>query len=257
MEDITREIREEFLNKVQDLLKQYQAALNRIEKTITSKNFDTIISIIHRLKQNSNSRVCCHHDLLFRIQECETSLKNYHLSKKVKVKEFKDVQFRFLTELITSFDSLKDVIRSDSNDINSKFDKMINEGFIEKLKILIVDDDEVMLDLTKSIIKDQYTNSAVITISDSYEAVKILEKTQFDIIISDFNMPGLNGTDLLKATKNIEINKMTPFIIITGFKPAINESSDLFENVFFLEKPFEEKNIFYYIHCSIQYDNIV
>lgn len=250
MEDIIKEIRDEFLAETQDLLEEYQEILNTIDSSLDSQEIDSIFRIVHTLK--GNSKACDFQEFSHHIHDFENLLEKYRSSNKIIAKEFKEINFSFLSELFNVLDSLKNDFESEASYDYSKFDKIVSDGFVKKHKFLIVDDDTVMLDLISTIIKEQYENSQVDVFSNSSKALEVLQKTKYDIIISDYNMPNLNGTDLLKGTKETEFNSKTPFIFITGFKPPINERGEFYDNVFFLEKPFEEKRVFYYIHCSLR-----
>ncbi|MCK5541539.1 MAG: sigma-54-dependent Fis family transcriptional regulator [Desulfobacula sp.] len=80
-------------------------------------------------------------------------------------------------------------------------------------KILIVEDDQKMNQgLLHVISKEGYDAQAV----DSGEkALEKIKNTQFDLVISDFKLPGINGMELLKATKRHDVNIL--FIIITAY----------------------------------------
>jgi DNA-binding NtrC family response regulator len=51
--------------------------------------------------------------------------------------------------------------------------------------------------------------------SDGKDALSKCEKDSYDLIITDLNMPGLTGIELIKAVRNR--NDMTEFVIITGY----------------------------------------
>ncbi len=80
-------------------------------------------------------------------------------------------------------------------------------------KILIVEDDQKMNQgLLHVISKEGYVTESV----DSGEkALEKIKNTQFDLIISDFKLPGINGMELLKATKQYDANIL--FIMITAY----------------------------------------
>ena len=85
------------------------------------------------------------------------------------------------------------------------------------LQILIVDDQQSMRELTRHCLK-QLGISKVSVAKSGEEALSILGKTKFDLIISDWNMDGISGLDLLtKIRSNPVIGKM-PFIMATGQK---------------------------------------
>lgn len=85
-----------------------------------------------------------------------------------------------------------------------------NLGF----KILVVDDQEEILDLIKISLKRELDRLNVETSKSAESALKKLEEKDYDVVISDYKMPGMNGLELLEATK--ERNYETKFIILTG-----------------------------------------
>jgi len=69
-----------------------------------------------------------------------------------------------------------------------------------KLKIIVVDDEIVNLLLLETILQDEgYEN--VSSFSDSMEALKYLQEHPVDALVTDFNMPDINGIGLLEEAK--------------------------------------------------------
>ncbi len=66
-------------------------------------------------------------------------------------------------------------------------------------KLLLVDDDESYLNIVKKILtKMEYAAEVA---ASSKEALKILEKEKYPLIITDLDMPGLDGVELCKQIK--------------------------------------------------------
>jgi CheY-like chemotaxis protein len=87
------------------------------------------------------------------------------------------------------------------------------------MKILIVDDDENNLLLTKLELRDELWE--VITASSGEEAMELCKSENPDIVILDVKMPGIDGITLLRILKEIRPN--TPMAIFTGYdKAAVN-----------------------------------
>jgi len=81
------------------------------------------------------------------------------------------------------------------------------------ISVLLVDDEEALLDITKTFLEE--TNAIKVTpVLSAFEALDLLESTTFDAIVSDFEMPLMNGIDFLKSVKSR--GNETPFIIFTG-----------------------------------------
>ena len=83
----------------------------------------------------------------------------------------------------------------------------------ESYKILVVDDDPEMCGMLSEVLKGE--GFSVLTTSESLEALKILKKEEFDVIITDLKMKGLRGLDLLGQANKVA--SLTPVIIITAF----------------------------------------
>ena len=79
--------------------------------------------------------------------------------------------------------------------------------------ILIVDDDlQFRLSLVKTFVKAGYRVSAV---TDGQEALNLIRKSFYDLIITDQKIPGINGLELLSQIK--ELSPKTEVILITAY----------------------------------------
>jgi len=83
-----------------------------------------------------------------------------------------------------------------------------------KINVLFVDDDHNVLDGLQRGLRTMREQWDMTFVSDPNEAVDILQKTQFDVIITDMQMPGMSGVELLAHAKyaNEEIFR----IILSG-----------------------------------------
>lgn len=85
----------------------------------------------------------------------------------------------------------------------------------ESYKILIVDDDKSTREAIEDFIKHQNQNLAIKTASDGYAALDLVKAENFDIIITDLKMPGMDGLEVLKSVKEIEPDAIV--ILVTGY----------------------------------------
>jgi len=76
-----------------------------------------------------------------------------------------------------------------------------------------VDDDEKQLMFTKLILEESNPSITVTSISSPEEAVRELEKDRYDCVISDYNMPRLDGLQLAKKIREISD---IPILLYTG-----------------------------------------
>ena len=86
---------------------------------------------------------------------------------------------------------------------------------MKDVKILVVDDIASMRNVTKSILMvADYTNVAQAT--DGAGALVLLESEAFDLIICDWEMPTMNGLELLLEIKSTDKFKNIPFLMLTS-----------------------------------------
>lgn len=80
-------------------------------------------------------------------------------------------------------------------------------------KILVIDDDPEMCNLLKEVLSGE--GYSLTTNTESGEAIELLKREDFDVIITDLMMEGIKGLELLQESKKIA--PLTPVIIITAF----------------------------------------
>jgi DNA-binding NtrC family response regulator len=126
-------------------------------------------------------------------------------------------------------------------------------------KILVVDDELDMLMLLKMMIEDN-TDYAVETTNNPSEALKLLTDKEYDLVISDLKMPGMDGMELLDALRGIKPD--IPVIIITAYGSLGTADEAMKKGVAdFISKPFRKDSILFTIKrvlelARIQRENI-
>lgn len=81
------------------------------------------------------------------------------------------------------------------------------------MKILVVDDHAILRKGLLGILNKEFINCSCIEASNGFEAISALKDNDVDIAISDISMPDLNGIDLLKQLKALQIT--TPVLILS------------------------------------------
>jgi two-component system NtrC family sensor kinase len=79
--------------------------------------------------------------------------------------------------------------------------------------LLIVDDEPVILQILKAVFEDEPVR--LTCVSNGRDAQRVLEEQGCDLLITDKNLPDVNGLELLKLAK--ELNRFTEVIVITGY----------------------------------------
>lgn len=85
----------------------------------------------------------------------------------------------------------------------------------KNMKILVVDDFSTMRRIIKNLLKDLgFTN--VQEADDGSTALPMLQQGDFDFVVTDWNMPGMQGIDLLRAIRADDRLKHTPVLMVTA-----------------------------------------
>ncbi|MBO9643934.1 MAG: response regulator [Pseudacidovorax sp.] len=82
------------------------------------------------------------------------------------------------------------------------------------MKILIVDDSRAMRQVIAHMLREAgFRGNQVVEASDGQQALTVIHAEEPELIISDWNMPGLTGIQLLQAVREAEVK--TPFGFVT------------------------------------------
>jgi len=93
------------------------------------------------------------------------------------------------------------------------------------IKVLVVDDFATMRRIVRGVLK-QLGFENIVEAEDGSIALDTLKKEEIGLIVSDWNMPNMNGLDLLKAVRGDNGLKGIPFIMVTaeGLKENVLEA---------------------------------
>jgi len=85
------------------------------------------------------------------------------------------------------------------------------------MKILVVDDFSTMRRIIKNLLRDLGFNNTS-EADDGLTALPMLKSGKFDLLVTDWNMPGMQGIDLLKAVRadDDEDLKNIPVLMVTA-----------------------------------------
>jgi DNA-binding NtrC family response regulator len=120
---------------------------------------------------------------------------------------------------------------------------------LKDFKTLLVDDDEFIRDSLKIAFTTKGCSLRVAETAE--EGLQAVKEEQFDIIISDFRLPGMNGLDFLKlatVTRPAAVN-----ILITAYRDEYMFSEAIRMGVTeFIEKPFSVKALVALLALSLK-----
>ena len=95
---------------------------------------------------------------------------------------------------------------------------------MQPARILVADDEVVIRALLTEVLTEEHHE--VTTADDGKQAIDLLQRSRYDLVITDLVMPGVNGIDVLMAAKRID--SRLPVLVITGY-PSVNTAVRLVE----------------------------
>jgi signal transduction histidine kinase/ActR/RegA family two-component response regulator len=134
-----------------------------------------------------------------------------------------------------------------TNEIINNIKVDLSSGQI--FKILVVEDNKINQMVTKKIIEKN--NCSCFLVDDGFQAIEILNKEVFDVILMDINMPLISGFDTTRKIRLKGVN--TPIIALTAFaKDEITEEALSAGMNDIIIKPFETLKLFQVINDQIK-----
>jgi EAL domain-containing protein (putative c-di-GMP-specific phosphodiesterase class I) len=116
-------------------------------------------------------------------------------------------------------------------------------------RVLIADDEPMLLrGLSRVLSRAGFD---VVTVSDGRQAADLLTTQEFDAIVSDISMPGMNGIQLLRAARERDLD--VPVLLVTG-APAVETAVEALEYGAFqyLTKPVDSKQFEQVVEKAVQ-----
>jgi|WetSurMetagenome_2_1015567.scaffolds.fasta_scaffold193646_2 DNA-binding NtrC family response regulator len=116
-------------------------------------------------------------------------------------------------------------------------------------KIMVVDDEQGIRELLSEVLVDNGFD--VTSARDGQESLQFLKNSKFDLLITDINMPNLNGIELLKRMKTA--GRKEKIVIMTG-SPVDRSvvSGDVPQVYFQLIKPFKIKEFLRVVSSALK-----
>ena len=113
----------------------------------------------------------------------------------------------------------------------------------KKAKILLIDDEPVNLEILQEILaEDGFLD--IVSTTDPHEGVRLYANNDFDIVLLDLSMPGINGLEVMKKFKEVNKKIEIPVLVVTALnddelrlKSLKNGAKD------FITKPFNHQEV--------------
>lgn len=119
----------------------------------------------------------------------------------------------------------------------------LNHYDIESLRVLIVDDSRMARNLIRRVLSNlgiQFLLEA----ADGSEAITLLERETVDLVVTDYNMPEVNGLELTEFIRHSEFHAHLPVLMVTSEANETHLSQVAHAGVNALtDKPFEPETV--------------
>lgn len=86
---------------------------------------------------------------------------------------------------------------------------------LDRIRVLAVDDDEDTTALLRSLL--EMSGATVITANSGEEALEVAAKSDFDVVVSDISMPGMDGFDFVRRLRLLSDKQNIRVVALTGF----------------------------------------
>ncbi len=105
-------------------------------------------------------------------------------------------------------------LRSDTEEALTN-ETQIESGALGQLRILVVDDSRDTIEMLRRLF--EMDGATVATAAKGEDALKLVEEREFDVILSDISMPGMDGFELLRRLRAMPGGAEIPVLALTGF----------------------------------------
>lgn len=120
--------------------------------------------------------------------------------------------------------------------------------------ILVVDDEPNYLIVLSELLRDE--GFEVFTAADGEEGLKVVDSVDLDIVVTDMQMPGMNGLQLLDKIK--ETNQDLPVVVITAFAEVDKAVQAMQAGAFnYLAKPFSNDELIITLKKAAQHYSLI
>ena len=120
--------------------------------------------------------------------------------------------------------------------------------------ILIVDDEPNYLVILSELLRDE--GFEVFTASGGAQGLALVQDVDLDMVITDMQMPGMDGLQLLQAIK--KINKDLPVVMITAFAEVDKAVAAMQAGAFnYLSKPFSNDELIVTLNKAVQHYSLI
>jgi len=130
-------------------------------------------------------------------------------------------------------------------------------AYLDKRSVLLVDDHPMMRQLMTEVLTQ--TDIGVVSAGSSQEALELLLQYRFDLVLTDVQMPGMDGIELLRRLRSLKgsPNASIPCVFVTGsMEDAKRREAERLGALAFFTKPFDIQAIAQFIAEHLEQDQL-
>ncbi len=121
----------------------------------------------------------------------------------------------------------------------------MNEQPARRLRVLIADDDEDMRDFLVQALQEE--GYETLCAKDGAEALDLLKRQDFHLVLTDLKMPGASGLEVLQAAKSASLYQ--PVVLMTAFGSIDSAVEAMKYGAYsYITKPFDLDDFFHLLH---------
>ncbi len=159
------------------------------------------------------------------------------------------------TDDIMDLNQAERILNEEHYGLRNIKERILEHLAVKKLKmnrkpqVLVVDDEEIVRRNMSHVLTRE--NYAVQTAKDGYEALAAVEKTEFDVVLTDFKMEKMDGLEVLEKIKVRSPN--TQVIMITGYATINTAVEAMKKGAFhYIAKPFKLDDVRTVVHQALE-----
>jgi len=184
-----------------------------------------------------------------RINEMSKEISNFAKTMSDLINTFGELsaQSSEITAALDNLQSQSDMVKTDYAEILSMTDKlrtaMLNLTSLSKRKLLVIDDDEILLTMTKEMLKDDYN---VTTVNSGKAALDLFLEGGYipHLVLLDLYMPEMGGWDAFLRIRNIsQLHKIPIAICTSSDDPKDKAKAKELGAIDYIHKPFNKDEL--------------
>jgi two-component system, chemotaxis family, chemotaxis protein CheY len=110
--------------------------------------------------------------------------------------------------------------------------------------VLIVEDSSTTRSMIRAAVEEAGEELNAVEASSGFEALKLLPREDYALIVTDINMPGINGLELINFIRKDERYRHIPLVIVTTERSAEDRDRGLAMGAdAYVSKPFKEEDL--------------